>query len=163
MIDTDRLAPIASAAHGFGWMVAANLMAPDDAVATLLYMAHNAQVRGDASGVQARVTWLLRDGDVLASAEVASSVADRSRGLLGRSGFDGAMVLRDTRSVHTLGMRFAIDVAFCTRDLEVVDTVRMVPWRMGLPRRRGRVVIEAEAGAFERWGLKVGDRLELRS
>ena len=36
------------------------------------------------------------------------------------------------------------------------------PWRMSLPRRRGRSVVEAQAGAFERWGLRVGDRLELR-
>jgi len=34
--------------------------------------------------------------------------------------------------------------------------------RMTLPRRRCRSVIEAEAGAFERWGLAVGDHLELR-
>jgi uncharacterized membrane protein (UPF0127 family) len=37
-----------------------------------------------------------------------------------------------------------------------------VPWRMSVPRRRGRSVIEAQAGAFERWGLRVGDHLELR-
>jgi uncharacterized membrane protein (UPF0127 family) len=41
-----------------------------------------------------------------------------------------------------------------------VATLR--PWRIGLPRRGGRAVIEAEAGAFERWGLRVGDTLELR-
>jgi uncharacterized membrane protein (UPF0127 family) len=33
---------------------------------------------------------------------------------------------------------------------------------MSLPCRGGRMVIEAEAGAFERWGLKPGDQLELR-
>jgi len=38
----------------------------------------------------------------------------------------------------------------------------MVPMRMAVPRRRGRTVIEAQAGAFERWGLQVGDHLELR-
>ena len=58
------------------------------------------------------------------------------------------------RSVHTLGMRFPIDVAFCDRDMVVVDVTTMVPWRMGRPRRRARTVIEAEAGAFERWGLR---------
>jgi hypothetical protein len=33
---------------------------------------------------------------------------------------------------------------------------------MALPRMRTRSVLEAEAGAFERWGLKIGDRLEIR-
>jgi uncharacterized membrane protein (UPF0127 family) len=44
----------------------------------------------------------------------------------------------------------------------VVGVTRLRPWRVGAPRRGGRSVIEAEAGAFERWGLKVGDKLELR-
>ncbi|HVF32504.1 MAG TPA: DUF192 domain-containing protein [Acidimicrobiales bacterium] len=106
--------------------------------------------------------WLLRDGDVLAACEVASSFGDRLKGLLGRDGVEGALILRPARSVHTVGMRFAIDVAFCDRDLVVVDTVCLPPHRLTRPRRRARCVIEAEAGAFERWGLRVGDRLEVR-
>ena len=108
------------------------------------------------------MSWLLRDGDVLASAEVADGLAERTRGLLGRTGYDGALVLPRTRSVHTLGMRFPIDVAFCDRELVVLGVTRMPPWRIAMPRRRCRCVVEAEAGAFERWGLRVGDQLELR-
>jgi uncharacterized membrane protein (UPF0127 family) len=61
-----------------------------------------------------------------------------------------------------MGMRFAIDVAFCDAELVVVGVTRLPPWRMSLPRRGGRSVIEAQAGAFERWGLRPGDHLELR-
>ncbi len=107
--------------------------------------------------------WLLRDGDVLCAAEVASSLAERSKGLLGRSGYEGALVLRHTRAVHSLGMRFALDVAFLDRRLVVVHMTHLRPWRMTLPHLRGRSVLEAEAGAFERWGLRKGDCLELRS
>ncbi len=108
------------------------------------------------------MSWLLRDGDVLATAEVADGMGKRAKGLLGRTGYEGAMVFPHTRSVHTVGMRFAIDVAFCDRDMVVLDVVRVPPMRMALPRRRCRSVIEAEAGAFDRWGLCAGDRLELR-
>jgi uncharacterized protein len=108
------------------------------------------------------VTWLLRNGDVLAAADVAEDWKSRSKGLLGRDGYDGAMVLTHARSVHTVGMRFAIDVAFCDSDLVVLDVARVPPRRLTLPRRKCRTVIEAEAGAFERWGLRPGDRLELR-
>ena len=108
------------------------------------------------------MTWLLRDGTVLAACEVADGFGARARGLLGRTGYDGAMVLPGTRSVHTIGMRFALDVAFCTHDLVVLDTARVPPLRMTLPRRGCRTVVEAEAGAFERWGLRPGDVLELR-
>jgi hypothetical protein len=108
------------------------------------------------------VTWLLRDGDVLASAELADSFGHRAKGLLGKSSFEGAMVLPRTRSIHTIGMRFAIDVAFCDVDMMVLDLATLSPWRMSLPRRRCRLIIEAQAGAFDRWGLRVGDRLEVR-
>jgi uncharacterized membrane protein (UPF0127 family) len=108
------------------------------------------------------VPWLVRDGDVLCSLDVASSFRSRLVGLLGRNGLDGALLLRPAKSVHTVGMRFAIDVAFCDRDLVVVDTVTLRPQRMTRPRRRAKAVVEAEAGAFERWGLRVGDHLEVR-
>ena len=108
------------------------------------------------------MTWLLRDGDVLASAELADSFGHRAKGLLGKSSFEGAMVLPRTRSIHTIGMRFAIDVAFCDGDMMVLDLATLSPWRMSLPRRRCRLIIEAQAGAFDRWGLRVGDRLEVR-
>jgi hypothetical protein len=108
------------------------------------------------------VTWLLREGDVLAGAEVVDGLAGRTKGLLGQTGYEGAMVLPRTRSVHTFGMKFPIDVAFCDKEMVVIGVTRLQPWRMAVPRRGGRSVIEAEAGAFERWGLKVGDRLELR-
>lgn len=108
------------------------------------------------------MTWLLRDAEVLAAVEVADSFGKRAKGLLGLSGYEGAMLLPRTRSVHTVGMRFPIDVAFCDKDMVVLDTVRLRPWRLSRPRRRGRSVIEAQAGSFERWGLRVGDTVEVR-
>ncbi|MGH9183010.1 MAG: DUF192 domain-containing protein [Acidimicrobiales bacterium] len=105
---------------------------------------------------------MVRDGEVLVHLEVASGVVARARGLLGRDGIVGALLLRPATAVHTLGMRFAVDVAFCDADLVVVDVVRMGPWRLGRPRPRARAVLEAEAGAFARWGLRPGDHLEVR-
>lgn len=106
--------------------------------------------------------WLVRDGEVLATLTVAESVADRSRGLLGRKGLEGALLLRPAMSVHTLGMRFDLDVAYCDAGLVVVDVATMRRWRVGRPRLGARSVIEAEAGSFDRWRLRPGDRLEVR-
>ncbi|MHB8220092.1 MAG: DUF192 domain-containing protein [Acidimicrobiales bacterium] len=109
-----------------------------------------------------KTAWLLRDGDVLAAAEVADTLADRTRGLMGRSGYEGAMLLVHTRSIHTFGVGFSLDVGFLDADLVVLDTVRLERRRIALPRRGGRSVLEAAAGSFERWGLRVGDHLEVR-
>ena len=108
------------------------------------------------------MAWLVREGEVLASVEVADTFGARLRGLLGRSSCDGALLIKRARSVHTVGMRFPIDVAFCDRDLRVVATRTMRRYRVGRPRLRAACVIEAEAGAFERWGLARGDRLEVK-
>jgi uncharacterized membrane protein (UPF0127 family) len=109
-----------------------------------------------------REAWLLRDGEVLAAVEVADSFGGRLRGLLRRDGIEGALLLRPAKSVHTIGMRFAVDVAFCRRDLTVLEVTTMPPFRVGLPRLRAHCVIEAERGAFERWRLQPGDQLELK-
>ena len=105
--------------------------------------------------------WLVRDGEVLASVEVADSFRGRGRGLLGRNGIEGAILLKPARSVHTIGMRFPIDVAFVDREMVVVRTVRMPRHRLGRPCIKACQVIEAEAGAFDRWGLRVGDQLDV--
>ena len=106
--------------------------------------------------------WLIRDDKVLAAIEIAESFRERSHGLLERDGVEGALLLRPARQVHSFGMRFPIDVAFCTDDLKVVRTLSMRPGRVTRPSLRCRCVIEAEAGAFSRWGLRPGDQLEVR-
>jgi uncharacterized membrane protein (UPF0127 family) len=107
--------------------------------------------------------WLVRDGDVLASVEVATTRRDRARGLLGRRGVTGALVIRPCRQVHTLRMRFPIDVGFADADGRVLTTRTLRPWRVSPVVWRAALAIEAEAGAFERWGLRVGDRVELKA
>ena len=107
--------------------------------------------------------WLVRDGQVLAAAEEPVGSRGRARGLLGRDGIDGVMVLRPCRNVHTLGMRFAIDVAFCDRDGHVLRTYSLAPRRISPVVLRAAFALEAEAGALERWNLRVGDHVELRS
>jgi uncharacterized membrane protein (UPF0127 family) len=103
---------------------------------------------------------LVRDGVTLGAAEVASSRHDRRRGLLGRDGIDGVLVLEPCRQVHTFRMRFAIDVAFCAADGRVLRLVApMVPGRVSRVVWRGRRALEGESGCFARWNVRVGDVL----
>ncbi|MGW0390306.1 DUF192 domain-containing protein [Streptomyces sp. NPDC003042] len=104
---------------------------------------------------------ILRVGGLVVALEVAASYRARTRGLLGRDGIEGAMLLTPAASVHTFRMGFAIDVAYLDRGLRVLDVVTMVPGRLGRPRLRARHVLEAEAGAMERWGLRAGSRVDI--
>lgn len=106
--------------------------------------------------------WLVRDARVLASIEIPTTRRARAVGLLGRSGINGAMLLRPARGVHSLGMRFDLDIAFLDVDGVVVRTLRLHRNRITPPVWRARSIIEAEAGAFGRWELKIGDVVEIR-
>jgi hypothetical protein len=109
------------------------------------------------------VAWLLREGEVLAALEIAGTRKARRKGLLGRDGVDGALLLPSARmGVHSLGMRFPLDVAFCDREMVVRRVVCLRPTRMTRPSVRAQRVLEAEAGAFDRWGLRQGDQLEIK-
>jgi uncharacterized protein len=109
------------------------------------------------------MAWLVSDARVLASADVAATRAARRRGLLGRTSMEGALVIVPCRWIHTVGMRFPIDVAYLDHDGVVMKTLQMPRHRLGIPVWRAHCVIEAEAGAFSRWGLRVGDQIEIRA
>ncbi|HEX3539095.1 MAG TPA: DUF192 domain-containing protein [Acidimicrobiales bacterium] len=106
--------------------------------------------------------WLVVNGTPVCPLELATTPWERSRGLLGRSDFDGAVLLAPAFAVHTIGMRFPIDVAFCSSSLRVIATVTMARHRLGRPRARARSVLEAAAGAFASWGLTPGSQLAIR-
>jgi len=108
------------------------------------------------------MAWLVSEGRVLASCESVTQRRAKGRGLLGRDEIEGALVLWNCRWVHTLGMRFALDVAYLDESGIVVKTVHMRRHRVGAPVWRARSVIEAQEGAFGRWGLRVGDVVEVR-
>jgi uncharacterized membrane protein (UPF0127 family) len=95
--------------------------------------------------------------------EIAATRATRRRGLLGRDRLDQttAMLLAPCAAVHTIGMRFPIDVVFVDRQGFAVKIVRNLrPWRMALA-TGGRAVIEMAAGSVD-WGQVLpGDRLYL--
>ncbi|XKK63302.1 DUF192 domain-containing protein [Streptomyces sp. ARC32] len=100
-------------------------------------------------------------GTVRVPLQIAGSYRARTKGLLGRDSIEGAMLLTPANSVHTFGMRMPIDVAYLDRRLKIIAVRTMRPGRLGLPRPRARHVLEAEAGAMIRWGVRVGTRIAL--
>lgn len=98
---------------------------------------------------------LVVEGREVGPLEVAGTRRARGRGLLGRSGIEGALWLPGVRSVHTLGLGFALDVAWIGPRGDVRRVRRLLPGRVtGWHRAAG--LLEAEAGAFATWGLGPG-------
>jgi uncharacterized membrane protein (UPF0127 family) len=108
-----------------------------------------------------RSGWLLRDGDVVCALEMAETPAER-RILRERPGCDGALHVDGVRSLHTAGMKFPIDVAFLSGDHTVLRVAHLKPWRLALGGRGTESAVAMGLGSLERWGVRVGDQLELR-
>jgi|SRR5947207_15550784 len=93
--------------------------------------------------------------------ELAVTRADRRRGLLGRNALDlsAALILAPCAAIHTVFMRFPIDVVFVDRNGAIRTIVRnLQPWRIAAsPRAYATVEM---AGGVER-DLIPGDRLYL--
>lgn len=107
------------------------------------------------------MSWLLRDDHVLAAIEEAGRRCPAT--------LQGAVVLRGPRMIHTLSRPVGLDVAWCVQvpdaDKEWLEVRRLSclgPRRVARPRLSGDPVVVATQGAFERWRLTVGDRLEIR-
>ena len=96
---------------------------------------------------------------------IADRPWSRMRGLLGRSGLEQGegLLLKPCGSVHTLFMRFSIDVVFLDRELSVLAVRPEVrPWRTA-GARGAKVALELAAGEAARFGIAPGMRLRLAS
>jgi uncharacterized protein len=95
--------------------------------------------------------------------DLATSRAERRRGLLGRDslGASEGLLLTPCIAVHTAFMRFSIDVIFIDRNGRAVRVVPEVrPWRMTAS-LRAHAVIELAAGTAAATDIQVGDLLYL--
>lgn len=90
----------------------------------------------------------------------------RLRGLLGTSPGDfrnacGIWIV-PCRGVHTLGMRFPIDVVYLDRDLTVVHLEPDVqPWRFAPVRLQAASVLELPGQTIAKTGTAIGDKIEI--
>jgi uncharacterized protein len=109
-------------------------------------------------------------GTVLCSrATLARSFRDRSRGLLGRSqlGADEGMLFEADRFIplmwiHTLFMRFPIDIIFLGSDDRVIKIeASLKPWRLSSIVIGARKALELTAGAATRTETAVGDSMSI--
>jgi uncharacterized membrane protein (UPF0127 family) len=106
------------------------------------------------------------DGRALCWVGVCDTIRTRRRGLLGVDALalDEAILLTPCRSIHTMGMRIPIDVAFLDHELRVIAVKEeMRPGKFLVTRRLlgTHCILEAAGGAFAEWRLRVGESLRL--
>jgi uncharacterized membrane protein (UPF0127 family) len=90
---------------------------------------------------------------------LATTRAARRKGLLGKNGLERgeALWIAPCHGVHTMGMRFPIDIIALDGEGRVIDCVEdMAPWRLRLPRWGTAGVLELAAGTLASAGTRVG-------
>jgi uncharacterized protein len=97
---------------------------------------------------------------------VADSHWSRLRGLIGKTSADfrdgQGLWITPCRGVHTLGMRFPIDVAYLTRDRIVLHVEHsLAPWRFAPVRLQAASVLELPEHTLRATGTTIGDELEI--
>ena len=98
---------------------------------------------------------------------VAQTHWSRLRGLLGISeddfGNGRGLWIRPCRGVHTLAMRFPIDVVYLDRAGTVVHVEHnLQPWRFSPVRMQAASVLELPSHTVARTGTALGDRIEIK-
>jgi uncharacterized protein len=84
----------------------------------------------------------------------------RERSLPTRAG----LLLSPARGIHTLGMRFAVDVVFLSRQMRVIGLAsRVRPWRVLLAPRGTVHVLEMAAGQIAATALQAGTFIVVES
>lgn len=98
--------------------------------------------------------------------EVADTHWSRLRGLMGTDAANfpagKGLWIVPCRGVHTLGMRFAIDVVYLNGDRVIVHIEENLrPWRMAAVRLNASTVLELPSSMVRQTGTSVGDEIDI--
>lgn len=111
-----------------------------------------------------RIDNLTKTTELASAVRLAQNPWSRMVGLLGRKGLaDGeGLLLRPCSSIHTLFMRFPIDVVYLDKDgnvLKVVPSLR--PFRFSASLRRTHYTLELPVGTIDSTNTAPGDRVAI--
>ena len=89
----------------------------------------------------------------------ADTFFKRFKGLMGKKDFDHIMVFTNLTdsSIHTMFMRFEIDIYFVDKNGVIFDKVTLRPWKFYKPKKHAKYIIETEKNKLN---LKIGDKLD---
>jgi uncharacterized membrane protein (UPF0127 family) len=102
------------------------------------------------------------DKELASNVVVAERILDRMKGLIGKDGlYEGeALWIRPCKSIHTIGMRFPIDVVFLDFDNRVVESrEKMPPFRLTRTYLKASTVLELPAGTLSLTETRKGDTI----
>jgi uncharacterized protein len=116
------------------------------------------------AGDMIRVLNSTRDTVLGERIQVAETSLSRIVGLLGKRGLEpgAGLLIFPSQAIHTVAMRFAIDVLFLDRNWRVIHLrPTMVPFRVTGIYWKARSVLELPSGSIVQTSTQLGDQLSI--
>lgn len=91
---------------------------------------------------------------------LADTFFKRFKGLMGKKDFEDALLFTNLTdsSIHTMFMRFEIDIYFLDKNKIIYDKVSLKPWKFYKPKKRAAYILETKKNKLK---LEIGDSLDL--
>ena len=104
-----------------------------------------------------------RNRPLITQGRLANTFWSRLRGLLGAAPLQKGegLILVGEKSIHTLFMKFPIDVVYVDKNYKVIRAdANMVPYRLGPFVAQSAYVLEMPTGTIAHTATRTGDRLK---
>lgn len=90
---------------------------------------------------------------------IANTFFKRFKGLMGKKDFENGLLFTNLTdsSVHTMFMRFEIDIYFIDENNIIYDKTTLKPWRFYKPKKQAKYILETRKNKLK---LKIGDCLD---
>ena len=89
----------------------------------------------------------------------ADTFFKRFKGLMAKKDFNDCLIFTNLKdsSIHTMFMRFEIDIYFIDENKIVFDKITLSPWKFYRPKRPAKFILETKKNKLN---LKIGDSLD---
>ncbi|MEA4870172.1 MAG: DUF192 domain-containing protein [Christensenella sp.] len=110
-----------------------------------------------------KILQIRKNGTTIANVWHANGYFTRLRGLLGRTlDRDGGLMLSPCSSIHTIGMRYAIDAVYLDRGFRVLRVDQAIqPGKVCKAQHGARHILELPEGMASLSNISSGDILEV--
>ncbi|WP_405294893.1 DUF192 domain-containing protein [Methanobrevibacter sp.] len=90
---------------------------------------------------------------------LADTFFKRFKGLMFKKDFNECMLFSNLNdsSIHSLFMRFTIDVYFIDENMIIYDNVTLKPWKFYKPKKHAKYILETKKNKLK---LEIGDKLD---
>ncbi|MBR3140775.1 MAG: DUF192 domain-containing protein [Methanobrevibacter sp.] len=90
---------------------------------------------------------------------LADSIFKRFKGLMCIKEFKDCLLFTNLKdsSIHTMFMRFEIDIYFIDKNKIVFEKTSLKPWKFYRPKKQAKYILETKKGKLN---LKIGDKLD---